>query len=125
MPPPPHAGGGLEWTQSRKILEADLAVAQRLATSASAQTEAWWDPAAWESGELVLQRRLHQLNLDMLVMEGDGNCQFRSCSFGLYGECRPGVVRIWWWVQPGGGCLFGGCSRGWACCCSRQCFGCC
>jgi hypothetical protein len=30
--------------------------------------------------------RLHKLRMDHYIAEGDGNCQFRSVSFGLYGR---------------------------------------
>lgn len=42
------------------------------------------------SGERLLEERLRRLNLAMRVMDGDGNCQFRSVSFGLYGELYGG-----------------------------------
>jgi len=32
-----------------------------------------------------LKTRLHNLSLEMVVVAGDGNCQFRSCSHQLYG----------------------------------------
>jgi hypothetical protein len=33
-----------------------------------------------------VQRRLAKLQLDMHVVRGDGNCQFRSVSFNLFGS---------------------------------------
>ncbi|KAK9835933.1 hypothetical protein WJX84_011966 [Apatococcus fuscideae] len=38
------------------------------------------------SQELRLQQRLSRLNLEIDVMDGDGNCLFRSASMGLYGS---------------------------------------
>lgn len=51
-------------------------------------------PADLQSEEARLRQRLARLRLDMLIMQGDGNCQFRSVSFGLYGtEDRHTEVR--------------------------------
>ena len=38
-----------------------------------------------EAEEARLQERLFKLKLEHYVMEGDGSCQFRAVSFGLYG----------------------------------------
>lgn len=47
------------------------------------------DHSSWEpdllSEETRLQKRLDRLKLDMHVVSGDGNCQFRSVSFTLFG----------------------------------------
>lgn len=37
------------------------------------------------SGVTLLRERLEHLGLRMLTIGGDGNCQFRSCSHGLFG----------------------------------------
>ena len=51
-------------------------------------------PADLQSEEARLRQRLSRLRLDMLIMQGDGNCQFRAVSFGLYGtEGRHAEVR--------------------------------
>lgn len=44
--------------------------------------------SAVQAEEARLQQRLWKLKLEHYVMEGDGNCQFRAVSFGLYGAVR-------------------------------------
>jgi hypothetical protein len=41
---------------------------------------------ATQMEEQRLVARLFKLKLDMFVMEGDGNCQFRAAAFGLFGK---------------------------------------
>lgn len=83
--PPVHGAGGgasgLQWTESRKILEAAIAIEQQTAPS---------DPALHYRQDLQAQEqrlvnRLYSLGLEMEVQAGDGNCQFRSLSRCLYG----------------------------------------
>ncbi|KAK9806216.1 hypothetical protein WJX72_005737 [[Myrmecia] bisecta] len=66
------------WSDSRKVLEEAI------------QTQKSEDRAHQEpdlmAQETRLQKRLGKFKLDMHVMAGDGNCQFRSVSFGLYGD---------------------------------------
>lgn len=74
-------GPALEWTESRKLLEAAIAVEQVLPSM---------DPALQYRADLMAEEerllaRLYSLGLDMEVQEGDGNCQFRALSFGLFG----------------------------------------
>jgi hypothetical protein len=75
------AASGLEWTESRKLLEAAIAVEQVLPSM---------DPALQYRVDLMAEEerllaRLYDLGLDMEVQAGDGNCQFRSLSVGLFG----------------------------------------
>ena len=76
--PPQH---GLEWTNSRKLLEATIAFEQ-LDTSIDPMLHYRQDV---EAQERRLVARLNALGLDMAVQRGDGNCQFRSLSYGLFG----------------------------------------
>ncbi|KAG2486732.1 hypothetical protein HYH03_014658 [Edaphochlamys debaryana] len=69
----PH---GLEWSHSRKCLEV-LITAEREKKAVAGM--------AYKSHEQRLRERLERLNLDMLIVAGDGNCQFRSISNELYG----------------------------------------
>ena len=50
-----------------------------------------WDAVA--AAEERLQRKLYKFQLQLFVMEGDGNCQFRAVAFGLYGEGGRAGVR--------------------------------
>ena len=72
---------GLEWTTSRKLLEAAIAVEQLHPSLDPAL--AWRQDVAAQERRLV--DRLTSLGLYMAVQRGDGNCQFRSLSFGLFG----------------------------------------
>lgn len=74
---------GLEWTESRKLLEAAIVFEQVDPKVDPAGQHAWRADLA--AAEWRLAARLHTLGLDMAVQAGDGNCQFRSLSFGLYG----------------------------------------
>lgn len=74
-----------QYSVSRRVLE-DAIVAE-----ADRDRHA---PADLQTEETRLRQRLARLRLDMLVMQGDGNCQFRAISFGLYGtEDRHAEVR--------------------------------
>ncbi|GIL48474.1 hypothetical protein Vafri_4989 [Volvox africanus] len=68
-----RAPEGLSWTHSRKCLEV-LLTAERSTRS-----------SGYLSHEQRLRDRLDRLNLEMVVVAGDGNCQFRSVSNELYG----------------------------------------
>ncbi|GLI69337.1 hypothetical protein VaNZ11_013923 [Volvox africanus] len=68
-----RAPEGLSWTHSRKCLEV-LLTAERSTRS-----------SGYLSHEQRLRDRLERLNLEMVVVAGDGNCQFRSVSNELYG----------------------------------------
>lgn len=68
----------LQWTESRTDLEEEL----QSEKAAGAKTRV----PDWKSEDTRLAERLQKLKLDMFVMEGDGNCQFRSVSFNLYGS---------------------------------------
>lgn len=79
---------GFKWSTTRKALEAAIAVEQ---LEEGAMTGRRRSSTAWEldgvaAAEQRLALRLHKLRLDMLVMCGDGNCQFRSIAYGLYGD---------------------------------------
>lgn len=85
----------LQWTDSRKLLEAAIAIEQiqpmEPIPEAPPRGGFWgWDDgsAALQEQEQRLQGRLFKLKLEHCVMEGDGNCQFRAISFGLYGTQR-------------------------------------
>lgn len=82
-------GGGLQWTESRKLLEAAIGMEQMqsIPEDASSRDGGVWGPGL-QAAEARLTSRLFKLKLEHCVMEGDGNCQFRSVSFGLYGTPR-------------------------------------
>ncbi|XP_026193275.1 uncharacterized protein LOC34623992 [Cyclospora cayetanensis] len=42
--------------------------------------------AEWEAEETLLEQRLAFLGCRTVTAVGDGNCQFRSCAFGLFGS---------------------------------------
>ncbi|KAK9863774.1 hypothetical protein WJX84_009732 [Apatococcus fuscideae] len=63
------------WTESRVGLEGAI----------QEEKEHESDESDLLSQELRLQQRLSRLNLEIDVMDGDGNCLFRSASMGLYG----------------------------------------
>ena len=77
LTPDPPLLTGLNWTASRRALEVLLTNEQAAAGSgvSGPMTE-----------QQRLEARLQNLHLDMLVMAGDGNCQFRSVSFELFGS---------------------------------------
>jgi len=79
----PNSEAGIEWTDSRKLLEAAIAVEQQFPSIGSDPSFMYREDVAAQEGRLV--SRLGSLGLDMSVQLGDGNCQFRSLSFGLYG----------------------------------------
>lgn len=74
---------GIHWTESRKLLEAAIATEQQFPRT---------DPVDYRhdvvAQEQRLNSRLYSLGLEMCVQKGDGNCQFRSLSWGLYGTPR-------------------------------------
>ena len=79
------SGGGFIWSTSRKELEIAVALEQadeQLHRLPKCTSNDWNSVAVAE--ERLLER-LYKLKLDMQVMQGDGNCQFRSISQGLYG----------------------------------------
>jgi hypothetical protein len=88
---PPHpkhsqsapAGGssGLQWTESRKLLEAAIMLEQ-VDPSIASPSYYRQDLATQEN---LLVSRLGRFGLGMVVQKGDGNCQFRSLSYGLFG----------------------------------------
>eukprot|EP00920_Eleutheroschizon_duboscqi_P020163 GHVT01048006.1.p1 GENE.GHVT01048006.1~~GHVT01048006.1.p1 ORF type:complete len:451 (+),score=42.89 GHVT01048006.1:831-2183(+) len=43
-------------------------------------------PAALRGGTNLLADRLRFLKCEMIIMKGDGNCQFRSAAFNLFGD---------------------------------------
>ena len=81
QPLPPKAGVSLEWTDSRKLLEAAIMFEQIQPDQ--------FDPSHYRrniaSQEDCLRSRLWSLGLDMVVQMGDGNCQFRSLSYSMFG----------------------------------------
>jgi hypothetical protein len=84
--PPAHAGATfLNWTHSRKLLEAAIAVEQQSsAPAAEPPRRPLPEWQALEAAEQRLQAKLHKFGLDMYVMEGDGNCQvWCKCRWGL------------------------------------------
>ncbi|KAL4549046.1 hypothetical protein Ndes2526B_g04098 [Nannochloris sp. 'desiccata'] len=87
-PPTTHsqsapAGGfsGLQWTESRKLLEAAI-MFEQVDPSIDPHNYYRQDLATQET---LLVSRLSSLGLHMEVQKGDGNCQFRSLSYGLFG----------------------------------------
>jgi OTU-like cysteine protease len=78
------APAGLQWTESRKLLEAAIMFEQ---------VDPTVDPSTYNNSyrqdlmtqESLLVSRLSSLGLGMVVQKGDGNCQFRSLSYGLFG----------------------------------------
>jgi hypothetical protein len=78
---------GLHWTDSRKLLEAAIAVEQAsesLHSAPSASLNYSRNDAAMHEKRLI--SRLKSLSLEMDSQAGDGNCQFRALSVGLYGK---------------------------------------
>lgn len=69
---------GLEWSQSRRMLEV-LLINERGSSSLETEDDN-------KQHEERLEERLERLNLDMLDVVGDGNCQFRAVSNALYGS---------------------------------------
>ncbi|KAI3426931.1 hypothetical protein D9Q98_006875 [Chlorella vulgaris] len=95
-------GCALQWTESRKLLEAAIAMEQLEPAVPPTIHEEWSTGRGWagvevsavQAEEARLQQRLWKLKLEHYVMEGDGNCQFRAVSFGLYGtQKHHGFVR--------------------------------
>uniref|UniRef100_A0A1D1ZRD3 OTU domain-containing protein n=1 Tax=Auxenochlorella protothecoides TaxID=3075 RepID=A0A1D1ZRD3_AUXPR len=70
----------MDWTASRWDLDSAL----------KSEQEAAGKRAVWETGLLLaedtLRARLRKLSLDLHIMEGDGNCQFRSVAHSVYGS---------------------------------------
>jgi hypothetical protein len=82
----PAGSNGLQWTESRRLLEANLVVEQ-------AVTKLQQGPDCLSEHQR-LEQRLARLNLVVQVSAGDGNCQFRSVSEQLYGtQEHHGFVR--------------------------------
>lgn len=77
----------MDWTASRWDLDSAL----------KSEQEAAGKRAEWETGLLLaedtLRARLRKLSLDLHIMEGDGNCQFRSVAHSVYGGCRGATRR--------------------------------
>lgn len=139
-------GPALQWTDSRKLLEAAIAMeqvqassgpqlgaaagaasgprsppSQRCSLAAVSRAPSCVQPAvpvaipehagwgwacerdALAAEEARLQQRLWKLKLEHFVMEGDGNCQFRAVSFGLYGAREPGRSRACWGIKGAAG----------------------
>jgi hypothetical protein len=83
---------GLAWTESRKLLEAAIAVEQVEPQPLPDPSLQWREDLAAQ--EYRLYDRLNSLGLDMVLQFGDGNCQFRSLSWGLFGTPQHhGFVR--------------------------------
>ncbi|EFN56859.1 hypothetical protein CHLNCDRAFT_144480 [Chlorella variabilis] len=84
----------LKWTDSRKLLEAAIGMEQMqpIPENTPPASNGWgWGQGqgpGLEAEEARLQERLFKLKLEHYVMEGDGSCQFRAVSFGLYGTQR-------------------------------------
>lgn len=78
---------GLHWTESRKLLEAAIAVEQASEQSfhgASVNFDYSRNDVAMQEKRLI--SRLKSLSLEIDSQAGDGNCQFRALSVGLYGK---------------------------------------
>lgn len=74
----------MNWTMSRKLLEVAIAAEQQTIPEEEPAPVNEWD--AIGIAERRLQAKLYKFKLENFIMEGDGNCQFRAVSFGLYGE---------------------------------------
>jgi hypothetical protein len=82
------SSAGFKWSTTRKNLEIAIAVEQleEGAGDGRRRSSMAWELEGVAAAEQRLALRLHKLKLDMLVMCGDGNCQFRSIAYGLYGD---------------------------------------
>jgi len=78
---PNEGSTGLQWTDSRKLLEAAI-MFEQVDPSIDPYSYYRQDVATQET---LLVSRLSSLGLHMEVQKGDGNCQFRSLSYGLFG----------------------------------------
>jgi hypothetical protein len=79
---------GFKWSTTRKALEAAIAIEQyeEGGMTGRRRSSTAWELDGVAAAEQRLALRLHKLRLDMLIMCGDGNCQFRSIAYGLYGD---------------------------------------
>lgn len=86
-PPTPSSksGRGLNWTASRRALAVLVVREEHLSRTDKGLQSL--------SDDRRLAERLQRLNLDMVIMAGDGNCQFRTLAHELYGsqEYHPQV----------------------------------
>ncbi|KXZ45455.1 hypothetical protein GPECTOR_54g196 [Gonium pectorale] len=85
---------GLEWSHSRKVLEVLIAAERSAGSTRAGGTrrgsrsggDGGSSGESYSAAERRLAERLERLNLEMLQVAGDGNCQFRSLSNELYGS---------------------------------------
>jgi hypothetical protein len=86
--PDPLAPAKLEWTASRMVLEAAIAIEQQApaASPFDSGAPAWRDDLVQQ--ERRLDSRLRRLGLEALRQTGDGACQFRSLAAGLFGAAE-------------------------------------
>lgn len=83
----------ISWTDSRKLLEAAIAFEGMRNSSCMSKSsslvskEHVWSGTNYMPGteEERLNKRIERLGLGVVLQRGDGNCQFRSMSWGLYG----------------------------------------
>lgn len=75
----------LDWTASRWDLDLELRARQEAGRRAEWAT-------GLQAAESTLHDRLGKLGLDLFVMQGDGNCQYRAIAHSLYGVATRG----WW-----------------------------
>lgn len=82
-----HTEPGLQWTESRKLLEAAIAIEQIDSSNSGYSENGHLSMHRQDiiSQESRLAHRLYRLGLHMEVQAGDGNCQFRSLSWALFG----------------------------------------
>lgn len=89
----PRESTRFDWSSSRKELETAIAIEQQnespFASTANNNNNYYIYTAPYDNSiEMQEQRlalRLNKLRLDHHIAVGDGNCQFRSVSFSLFG----------------------------------------
>jgi hypothetical protein len=86
--PDPLAPAKLEWTASRMVLEAAIAIEQQAPGTSpfDSSAPAWRDDLVQH--ERRLDARLRRLGLEALPQAPDGACQFRSLAAGLFGAAE-------------------------------------
>ncbi|GFR45230.1 hypothetical protein Agub_g6628, partial [Astrephomene gubernaculifera] len=86
---------GLAWTHSRRCLELLITAERDYNNNINRTASSGGDGSTvYQSHEQRLRERLERLQLEMLIVAGDGNCQFRSISNELYGsQAHHAIIR--------------------------------